>query len=111
MFDIILASKSKVRKEILDKNNIEKFYNKRISELDLKSSEDKIIESFENYLRIKFLDFENENRIDKKLKTYKKDLNDKFKNKISELKECTLDQEKFNSLISNSFSPANLLFP
>ena len=90
------------------KNNIEKFYNKRISELDLKSSEDKIIESFENYLRIKFLDFENENRIDKKLKTYKKDLNDKFKNKISELKECTLDQEKFNSLISKLISDMGL---
>ena len=90
------------------KNNIEKFYNKRISELDLKSSEDKIIESFENYLRIKFLDFENENGIDKKLKTYKKDLNDKFKNKISELKECTLDQEKFNSLISKLISDMSL---
>ena len=90
------------------RNNIEKFYNKRISELDLKNSEDKIIESFENYLRIKFLDFENENKIDKKLKTYKKDLNDKFKNKISELKECTLDQEKFNSLISKLISDMDL---
>ena len=90
------------------KNNIEKFYYKRISELDLKNSEDKIIESFENYLRIKFLDFENENKIDKKLKTYKKDLNDKFKNKISELKECTLDQEKFNSLISKLISDMSL---
>ena len=90
------------------KNNIEKFYYKRISELDLKNSEDKIIESFENYLRIKILDFENENKIDKKLKTYKKDLNDKFKNKISELKECTLDQEKFNSLISKLISDMSL---
>ena len=90
------------------KNNIEKFYYKRISELDLKNSEDKIIESFENYLRTKFLDFENENKIDKKLKTYKKDLNDKFKNKISELKECTLDQEKFNSLISKLISDMSL---
>ena len=90
------------------KNNIEKFYKKRVSELDLKNSEDKIIESFENYLRIKFLDFENENKIDKKLKTYKKDLNDKFKNKISELKECTLDQEKFNSLISKLISDMSL---
>ena len=34
------------------KNNIEKFC--RISELDLKNSEDKILESFENYLRVKF---------------------------------------------------------
>ena len=68
------------------KNNIENFYQKRISNLDLKSSEDKIVESFENYLRIKFLDFENDNSIDRKLKSYKKDLNNKFKNKITELK-------------------------
>ena len=40
------------------KNNIETFYQERILGLDLKSSEDKIIESFENYLRTKFLDFE-----------------------------------------------------
>ena len=50
------------------KNNIEKFYQKRVSGLDLKSSEDKIIESFENYLRVKFLDFKNESQIDKKIK-------------------------------------------
>ena len=41
-------------------------------------------------------------QIDKKFKSYKKDLNDKFKNKISELKDLTLDQEKFNSLISQT---------
>ena len=48
------------------KNNIETFYNERVSGLDLKSSEDKIVESFENYLRTKFLDFENNSQIDKK---------------------------------------------
>ena len=53
------------------KNNIEKFYQKRVSELDLKNSEDKILESFENYLRIKFLDFKNETKIDKNFKSYK----------------------------------------
>ena len=40
------------------KNNIEKFYQKRISGLDLKSSEDKILESFENYLRVKIFRFQ-----------------------------------------------------
>ena len=68
------------------KKNIEKFYKKRLSELDLKSSEDKIIESFENYLRVKFFDFKNESEIDKKFKSYKKDLNNQFKGRISELK-------------------------
>ena len=90
------------------KNNIEKFYQKRISGLDLKSSEDKIIESFENFLRVKFLDFKNEGQIDKKLKSSKKDLNNQFKNKINELKDLTLDQEKFNSLISKLISNMRL---
>ena len=90
------------------KNNIEKFYQARLSGLDLKSSEDKIIESFENYLRTKFLDFKNDSQVDKKLKSYKKDLNEKFKDKITQLNEATLDQEKFNSLISKLISNMNL---
>ena len=90
------------------KNNIEKYYNKRVSGVDLKSSEDKIIESFENYLRTKFLDFQNNNDIDKKLKPFKKDLNQQFKSKVAELKNLTLDQEKFNSLISKLISEMSL---
>ena len=90
------------------KNNIEKFYLKRIDGLDLKSSEDKIIESFENYLRIKFLDLKNGSLIDKKLKSFKKDLNEKFKSKINDLKSLTLDQEKFNSIISKIISNMSL---
>ena len=46
--------------------------NKRVSELDLKSSEDKIVESFENYFREKILDFKNDLKIDKKIKIIKK---------------------------------------
>ena len=90
------------------KNNIEKFYQERVSGLDLKSSEDKIIESFENYLRTKYLDFKSDVQIDKKLKSYKKDLNEKFKDKIDQLNEATLDQKKFNSLISELISNMNL---
>ena len=84
------------------------FTKKRVSGLDLKSSEDKIVESFENYLRIKFLDFKNENQVEKKLKSYKKDLNDQFKSKITELKDITLDQAKFNSLISKLITNMSL---
>ena len=90
------------------KNNIEKFYLKRISGLDLKKSVDKIAEAFENYLRVKFLDFKNNSQIDSKLKSYKKDLKDRFKSKISELKDLSLDQEKFNSLISQLISEMSL---
>ena len=76
--------------------------------MDLKSSEDKVLESFENYLRVKLLDFKNQRLVDKKLKSYSKDLNDQFKNKINELKDSTLDQQKFNSLISLLISQMSL---
>ena len=90
------------------KSNIEKFYHKKISNLDLKNSEEKMIESFENYLRVKFLKFENENKIDKKFKSFKKEFNEQFKDKITELKDITFDQEKFNSLISQLISDMSL---
>ena len=86
------------------KNNIEEFYKKRISELDLKSSEDKIVESFENFLRIKFLDLKNDKETEKKLKSFKKDLSNQFTSKITQLKELALDQDKFNSIISQLIS-------
>ncbi len=90
------------------KKNIEKFYIKRVSGLDLKNSEDKIVESFENYLRIKFLNFKSDNELEKKFKFYKKDLNDQFKDKIPKLKDLTLDQENFNSLVSKLISKMSL---
>ena len=90
------------------KGNIEKFYNSRILEMDIKKSEDKIVESFENFLRVKFLEFKNSSEIEKKFKSYKKDLNDQLKDKITELKEYTLDQEKFNSLVSRLISKMSL---
>ena len=90
------------------KSNIEKFYHKKISNLDLKNSEEKMIESFENYLRVKFLEFKNENKIDKKFKSFQKEFNEQFKDKITELKDITFDQEKFNSLISQLISDMSL---
>ena len=90
------------------KNNIEKYYQERVNTLDLKNSEDKIVESFENYLRVKFFDSKNNKEIEKKLKTHKKDLNEKFKGKIKELSNLTHDQAKYNSLISNLISNMNL---
>ena len=90
------------------KNNIEEFYKKRISNLDLKSSEDKIVESFENFLRIKFLDLKNDKETEKKLKSSKKDLSNQFTSKIAQLKELALDQDKFNSIISQLISDMSL---
>jgi cobaltochelatase CobT len=90
------------------KNNIAKFYQERINSLDLKSSEDKIIESFENYLRVNFLNTQNDTTLEKKLKTYKKDLDEKFKNKIKLLNNSTQDQALFNSLISDLITNMSL---
>lgn len=90
------------------KNNIEKYYQERINSLDLKNSEDIIIESFENYLRIKFFESKNSKELEKKLKTYKKDLNEKFKGKIKQLSNLTHDQAEYNSLISDLISNMNL---
>ena len=90
------------------KNNIEKYYQERTSALDLKNSEEKITESFENYLRVKFFDSKNSKQLEKKLKTYQKDLNEKFKGKIKELSSLTHDQAQYNSIISDLISNMDL---
>ena len=90
------------------KKNIQRYYQKRIDSLDLKISEDKIVESFENYLREKFFDTKNSQELDKKLKAYKKDLDKKFKNKLKELGNLAHDQAQYNLLISNLISNMDL---
>ena len=90
------------------KNNIEKYYQERINSLDLKNSEDKIIESFENYLRVKFFESKNNKELEKKLKTYKKDLKEKFKEKIKQLNDLAHIQAQYNSLISDLIANMNL---
>ena len=90
------------------KDNIEKYYQERVNSLDLKSSEDKILESFENYLRVKFFNLKNDKEFEKKLKTYTKDLNEKLKGKIKQLSSLTHDQAEYNSLISGLISNMHL---
>ena len=90
------------------KNNIENYYQERIKSLDLKSNEDKIVESFENYLRVKFCNLRNNKELEKKLKTYKKDLDNRFKEKIKKLSSLTHNQAQFNSLISDLISNMDL---
>ncbi len=90
------------------KNNIQKYYQERVNSLDLKSSEDKIIESFENYLRTMFFNSKNNKELEKKLKSYKKDLNEKFKHKIKELENLAYDQEQYNFLVSSLISNMKL---
>ena len=90
------------------KNNIENYYQERINSLDLKSGEDKIVESFESYLRVKFCNSRNNKELEKKLKTYKKDLDERFKEKIKKLNSLAHNQAQFNSLISDLISNMDL---
>ena len=90
------------------KNNIEKYYLERVNSLDLKNSEDKITESFESYLRGKFFNAKFDREIEKKLKNYKKDLDNTFKEKIVELSNLTNDQAQYNALISRLISNMSL---
>ena len=90
------------------KKNIEIYYQERINSLDLKNSEDKIIESFENYLRVKFFSSNYNREFEKKLKTYQKDFSEKFKKKIKQLDDSTYDQAQYNSIISELIADMNL---
>ncbi len=90
------------------RQNIEKYYQERVNTLDLKNSEEKITESFENYLRTKFFKLKNSKELDKKFKTFQKDLNEKFKEKIKQLDSLTNDQEQYNSVISDLIANMNL---
>ncbi|MDC0628082.1 cobalamin biosynthesis protein CobT [Pelagibacteraceae bacterium] len=90
------------------KKNIDKFYQERLNSLDLKSSEDRITESFENYLRINFFNSKNTSEIDKKLKTYNKNMSEKFSKKIKELNNSMENQEGYNLLVSDLISKMSL---
>ena len=90
------------------KNNLNKYYQERVNSLDLKSSEDKIVESFENYLRCELLEIKNTKELEKKLKSFKKDLNAKFKNNIKKLNEFTNNQSEYNSIISDLITNMSL---
>ncbi len=90
------------------KDNIEKYYQERINSLDLKSSEDKISESFESYMRENLLSSKINETVNKKLKTYKKDLDKKFKGKIKKLNSITHDQAEFNAIVSRLISNMSL---
>ena len=90
------------------KNNINKYYQKRVNSLDLKSSEDKILESFENYMRCKLLETKNSKELEKKFKSFKKDIDGKFKNKIETLSKFAGNQAQYNSIVSDLIDKMSL---
>ena len=82
------------------KENIHSYYNKRLNDLDLNKSENKIIEAFENYMRVNILGLKNNKTIEKEFKSFKKNFDSTLKNKLLKVNEHLDDQHKFNSLIS-----------
>ena len=83
------------------KNNIHDYYNKRLAGLDNSNREDKIIEAFENYLRVNILGLKNEKNIEKEFKPFKKSFDSSLKSKFFKIKDTLKNQEEFNSLLSN----------
>ena len=90
------------------KNNILKYYEKRINDLDLKNNQDKTAEAFENYIRVNIFKIKNSEKIQKNFKNFKKNFDKKFGKKVNNLKEILKDQSKFNSLISNLINEMDL---
>jgi len=90
------------------KNNILKYYEKRINDLDLKNDQDKTAEAFENYIRVNIFKIKNSEKIQKNFKNFKKNFDKKFGKKVNNLKEILKDQSKFNSLISNLINEMDL---
>ncbi len=90
------------------KSNIDKYYQEKISNIDLKQSENKMVEAFENYLRVNILNLKNNREVDKEFKPFKKDFDFKLKNKFKILSESIDNQSKFNSLIANLISEMNI---
>tara|TARA_B100001769_G_scaffold274759_1_gene274045 strand:+ start:1606 stop:3411 length:1806 start_codon:yes stop_codon:yes gene_type:complete len=90
------------------KSNIDKYYQEKINNIDLKQSENKMVEAFENYLRVNILNLKNNREVDKEFKPFKKDFDFKLKNKFKILSESIDNQSKFNSLIANLISEMNI---
>ena len=90
------------------KENIHNYYSKRLQSLDFNKNQNKIIEAFENYLRVNILDLKNEKEIEKEFKPFKKNFDAKLKKKMLTLNEYLKDQNKFNSLISNFISEMDI---
>ena len=90
------------------KENIKKYYDERLENLDLNKSENKLEEAFENYLRVNMLKLKNNKTSEKIFKPFRKEFDEKLKKKIINLNELLKNQTKFNSLISNLISELNI---
>jgi cobaltochelatase CobT len=90
------------------KNNIHNYYNERIENLDLNKNENKVVEAFENYLRVNILNLKNKKSLEKEFAQIHKNFDKKFKVKLNKLNDTLNNQLEFNSLISNLIAGLNL---
>jgi len=90
------------------RENIRTSYIEKLNNLDAQKSSDRIIEAFENYLRINFFNIKNNKNIEKTFKNFKKDFDVKLKGKLKILNDSIEDQLKFNSIMSDLISEMNI---
>jgi len=90
------------------KENINSYYGERLNNLDLKKNENKILEAFENYLRVNILGLKNNKNTEKEFKSLKKTFDVSFKKKLLKINESLKNQVKFNALISEIISEMDI---
>ena len=90
------------------RKNIKTSYIEKLNNLDAQKNSDRLIEAFENYLRINFFNIKNNKNIEKTFKNFKKDFDVKLKGKLKILNDSIEDQLKFNSTMSDLISEMNI---
>jgi len=90
------------------RKNIKASYIEKLKNLDTQKKSDKLVEAFENYLRINFFNIKNNKNVEKTFNNFKKDFDIKLKNKLKILNDSIQDQLKFNSIISDLISEMNI---
>ena len=88
--------------------NINTYYQERINNLDIEQNENKVLEAFENYLRVNITNVKNSKKIEKKFNPLVKNFEKKFKKSLKLFNNLISDQEKFNALISNLISEMDI---
>ena len=88
--------------------NINTYYQERINNLEIEQNENKVLEAFENYLRVNITNVKNSKKIEKKFNPLVKDFEKKFKKNLKLFNDLIFDQEKFNTLISNLISEMDI---
>ncbi len=87
------------------KENLNQYYKiKSKQKKDYKNNDYEFVDAFENYLRNKIFNLNNNKEIENKYKKYNKKLDTKFKNILDVLHNSIFDQKQFNSLISKLIS-------